>query len=135
MAGIVANYDFAYGFVISISNKRYFTSKSTTRNMNNVRIRKQWIPFINEVGWTRYCGPEEHSGLFVFGERIRSTEDCNLKYFSQFDDGDVNGEVYDVIDDILLKGIRNKELIDEEARLNDIVPSVLLFLNDRLPQE
>jgi len=134
MAGIIANYVFAYGFVIRISNKRYFTDKSSTRNMNNVRIRKQWIPFINEVGWIRYCGPEDHSGLFVFGERIRSTEDCNLKYFGQFNDGDVEGKVYDVIDDILLKKISNKELIDAEARLNDTVPSVLLFLNDRLPQ-
>ncbi len=132
MAGIIANYVFAYGFVVNISNERYFINTLSNRNMNNIKIKKRWIPFINEVGWTRYSDLEEQSGLFVFGERIRSTEDGNLIYNSQFNsEYNVDGKIYDVKKDILLKKIENKVLVDEEAKFNKTFSSILLFLNDR----
>ena len=132
MAGIIANYVFAYGFVVNISNERYFINTLSNRNMNNIKIKNRWIPFINEVGWTRYSYLEEQSGLFVFGKRIRSTEDGNLIYFSEYN---IDGKIYDVKKDILLKKIKNKTLIDEEAKLNKTFSSIFLFLNDRhLPQ-
>lgn len=127
MAGIVANYVVAYGFVISISNERYFVNAMSNRNMCLVKIKKRWLPFINEVGWTRYSTIEEQSGLFVFGERIRSTEDGNLVYLG---DGNRKARFYDVRKDILKRKIRNKALIDKEARFNGMQASVLLFLND-----
>jgi hypothetical protein len=132
MAGIIANYVFAYGFVVNISNDRYFINTLSTRSMNNIKIKKRWIPFINEVGWTRYSDLEEQSCLFVFGERIRSTEDGNLIYFGEYN---IDGKIYDLKKDILLKKIKNKALIDGEAILNKTSSSILLFLNDRhLPQ-
>lgn len=132
MAGIIANYVFAYGFIINILNERYFINALSNRNMNNIKIKKRWVPFINEVGWVRYSNLEEQSQIFIFGERIRSTEDGNLIYFGQFNNG---GKIYDVTNDILLKKIKNKALIDEEAKFNKTCSSLLLFLNDRhLPQ-
>lgn len=132
MAGIIANYVFAYGFVVNISNERYFINTLPNRDMNNMKIKKRWIPFINEVGWIRYSDLEEQSGLFVFGERIRSTEDGNLIYNNQFNsEYNIDGKIYDVKKDILLKKIKNKALIDEEAKFNKTFSSILLFLNDR----
>jgi len=132
MAGMVANYVFAYGFVINISNERYFINALSNRNMKNIKIKKRWIPFINEVGWVKYSDLEEQSGLFVFGERIISTEDGNLIYNNQFNNKyNVDGKIYDVKKDILLKKIKSKLLINEEAKLNETFPSIFLFLNDR----
>jgi len=132
MAGIVANYVFAYGFIVNILNERYFINALSNRNMNNIKIKKRWVPFINEVGWVRYSNLEEQSQIFIFGERIRSTEDSNLIYLDEYYGA---GEIYDVTNDILLKKIKNKALIDEEAKVNKTFSSILLFLNDRhLPQ-
>jgi len=127
MAGIIANYVFAYGFVINISNERYFVNALSNRNMKNIKIKKRWVPFINEVGWVRYSNLEEQSQIFIFGERIRSSEDGNLIYFGQFNK---DGKIYDVTNDILRKKIINKVLIDEEAKFNKTFSSILLFLND-----
>jgi hypothetical protein len=131
MAGIVANYIFAYGFVVDISNPRYFKDSTKRSNMETIKIKRPWKKFINEVGWFRAqyeITLEEQSKLFVFGERILATEDKTLWY--QKEDSK-HKDIYNVEKDILNATLKHADVIDKEAAVNHTKASFVLFMNDK----
>lgn len=133
MAGIVGNYIFAYGFITDIANSRYFKESTIESDMETVKIKRMWRPFLNEVGWYHAVfgvGKDEQSKLYVFGERIRSVEDGTLVYMDFGNSNAVEPFVYDIEEDIFGAGLGYREIIDHEAARNGTGATFLLFMND-----
>lgn len=130
MAGIIANYVFAYGFITDISNLRYFEESTIDSDMKTVKIKKRYRKFLNEVGWFRYdTTPDEQSKLFVFGERILAVEDESFWYMDKNPD---HSGFYNIQDDIFDAKIEHADFIDKEADVNKTKASFLLFMNDKI---
>lgn len=130
MAGIIANYVFAYGFITDISNQRYFKETTMNSDMETVKIKKPYRKFLNEVGWFCYdTTPDEQSKLFVFGERILAVEDESFWYMDKNPD---HSGFYNIQDDIFSAKLKHDNFIDKEAELNKTKASFLLFMNDKL---
>ena len=130
MAGIIANYVFAYGFITDISNPRYFEESTIDSDMKTVKIKKPYRKFLNEVGWFHYdTTPDEQSKLFVFGERILAVEDESFWYMDKNPD---HSGFYNIQDDILNAKLKHNNFIDAEAGLNKTKASFLLFMNDKI---
>jgi len=136
MAGIVANYIFAYGFVTDISNSRYFKNSDPTFDMETVNVIKRWKRFLNQVGWylsVNDVSLDEQSKLYVFGERILAVQDGTFCYIdvdivpreSQAGDG-----IYDIKRHVFNAKLKYKKFIESEAKLNDTNASFLFFMND-----
>ena len=129
MAGIIANYIFAYGFITDISNPRYFEESTIDSDMENVKIKKPYQKFLNEVGWFQYdVTPDEQSKLYVFGERILAVEDKNFWYM------DTNPNIsgfYNIQNDIFSAKLKYNNFIDAEAEFNNTHASFLFFMNDK----
>ena len=129
MAGIIANYIFAYGFITDISNPRYFEESTMDSDMENVCIKKPYRKYLNGVGWFQYdTTPDEQSKLFVFGERILAVED---KSFWYMDTNPNHSGFYNIQADILNAKIEHADFIDKEAEINKTQASFLLFMNDK----
>jgi len=130
MAGIIANYVFAYGFTTDISNLRYFEGSTIDSDMATVKIKKPYRKFLNEVGWFHYdTTPDEQSKLFVFGERILAVED---KSFWYMDKNPNHSGFYNIQDDVLNAKLNQADFIDKEAKFNKTKASFLLFMNDKI---
>jgi len=129
MAGIVANYVFAYGFITDISNPRYFEESTIGSDMATVKIKKPYRKFLNEVGWFHFdTTPDEQSKLFVFGERILAVEDESFWYMDENQD---HSGFYNIQDDVFNAKLKHASFIDQEAELNKTKASFLLFMNDK----
>ena len=129
MAGIIANYVFAYGFITDISNPRYFEDSTLDSDMKTVKIKKPYQKFLNEVGWFDYdTTPDEQSKLFVFGERILAVEDESFWYMDK--NPDYSG-FYNIQDDVFNANLKYNNFIDAEAKLNNTPASFLFFMNDK----
>jgi hypothetical protein len=129
MAGIIANYVFAYAFITNISNPRYFEESTIGSDMKTVRTKKPYQKFLNEVGWFHYdTTPDEQSKLFVFGERILAVEDESFWYMDKNPD---HSGFYNIQDDIFNAKLKHANFIDKEAELNETKASFLLFMNDK----
>jgi hypothetical protein len=129
MAGIIANYVFAYGFITDISNPRYFEESTIDSDMKTVKIKKRYRKFLNEVGWFCYdTTPDEQSKLFVFGERILAVEDESFWYMDKNPD---HSGFYNIQEDILNANLKYNNFIDAEAKLNNTHASFLFFMNDK----
>lgn len=129
MAGYIGNYIFAYGFVIKVSNKRYFKGTTLQSDMATVEIEKQWQPFLNEVGC--YCFDvfsEEQSKLYVFGERILAYEDGTFEYYWEGYGYDL---AYNIQKDVFNAKLKHRRFINREAKINKTVASFLFFMNDK----
>ena len=129
MAGIIANYVFAYGFITDISNPRYFEESTIDSDMKTLKIKKPYQKFLNEVGWFRYdTTPDEQSKLFVFGERILAVEDESFWYMDKNPD---HSGFYNIQDDVFNANLKYNNFIDVEAKLNNTHASFLFFMNDK----
>jgi hypothetical protein len=129
MAGIIANYVFAYGFITDISNPRYFEESTLDSNMKTVKIKKPYRKFLNEAGWFQYdTAPDEQSKLFVFGERILAVEDESFWYMDKNPD---HSGFYNIQDDVFNANLKYNNFIDVEAKLNNTQASFLFFMNDK----
>ncbi len=129
MAGIIANYVFAYGFTTDISNPRYFEGSTINSDMTTVKIKKRYRKFLNEVGWFCYdTTPDEQSKLFVFGERILAVEDKSFWYMDKNPD---HSGFYNIQDDVFNAKLKHADFIDKEAEANKKKASFLLFMNDK----
>ena len=129
MAGIIANYIFAYGFITDISNPRYFEESTMDSDMENVCIKKPYQKYLNEVGWFQYdVTQDEQSKLFVFGERVLAVED---KSFWYMDTNPNHSGFYNIQNDIFNARLKYNNFIDAEAKLNNTHASFLFFMNDK----
>jgi len=129
MAGIIANYVFAYGFITDVLNPRYFEGSTIDSDMKTVKIKKRYRKLLNEVGWFCYdTTPDEQSKLFVFGERILAVEDESFWYMDK--NPDYSG-FYNIQDDVFNANLKYNNFIDAEAKLNNTHASFLFFMNDK----
>ena len=137
MAGIVANYIFAYGFVTDIRNTRYFRESDPTSDMETVNAIKRWKHFLNEVGWYHSANGvslDEQSKLYVFGERILAVEDGTFSYISDsFAPREIQAEdrIYDLERHVFDAELKYKEVIESEAKLNDTNAGFLFFMHGK----